>query len=886
MAGVPALATLDQAQAAANFDLMPSASGAGHSFVLGAAANLQRSRPVALGGLLYATPSHGGETSYWGANVALVHSNYFWFGILEKTTFGFASSSQSSQPYANLPEGSVIVGSALSDGNSSVRPLFFGGTSAMVHAVTRALQVNNQLSWYSDDNKHTIKVTSAIAQDGFSDQGALNRLGTYSFNSLSDLAAGRPSSFTRTLDATMPRGSQLVGAASIGDYWRPSQSVQLQYGVRVDANHFLTRPSPNPALVESLGLRNDAVPNEVYLSPRIGLQWYYGSSPQIAYAPGAARPPRAVIHLGAGVFQNVATSQLIGPALLSTGLASSSQTVTCVGSAVPIPDWKAFARDSSLIPDRCADGSTGSVFASSAPNVTVFAPRFAQPRSLRAAADWSGPILDNRFVLGVQAISSSGLDQAGVVDINLNATTRFSLSDEAGRPVFVEPNAIVPSTGTVGIASSRVSHAFQFVTLEGSNLAVRANALNVNVKPVTANPYLRWSFTYSLLATREKVNGFTSTVGNPFDTYWSDRQQNGRNTVTVEWNTLPIFDLLYLSAGLQLVSGQKYTPMIAGDVNGDGYANDRAFVFAPNATTDSAMGAGMRALLANGTPAARDCLEKQLGRLAERGSCQAPWAANAGMRIQFNPQKVGLPKRLAVTLDVRNPLGIADLALHGANSVHGWGQLIPPDQNLLFVRAFDPATRQFRYDVNQRFGSTRPQQSSTHTLPYVSLTFALDIGVPRERQLLTQRLDIGRGRPGSRQSSESFKLFGMTTIPNPMNMILQQQESLELTRPQADSLATLSYKFALFADSVWTPISTSLAGLGESYDGGSAYAGYVRAREQTVTYLLTLVPAAKGILSASQRRKLPPQIANYLDERVLRFLRSSTAGDNSSVVVR
>ena len=326
--------------------------------------------------------------------------------------------------------------------------------------------------------------------------------------------------------------------------------------------------------------------------------------------------------------------------------------------------------------------------------------------------------------------------------------------------------------------------------------------------------------------------------------------------------------------------------MIAGDVNGDGYANDRAFVFAPNAATDSATGAGMRALLANGTPAARDCLEKQLGRLAERGSCQAPWTANAGLRIQFNPQRVGLPKRLAVTLDVRNPLGIADLALHGANDVRGWGQLIPPDQNLLFVRGFDPATRQFRYDVNQRFGSTRPQQSSAHTLPYVSLTFALDIGVPRERQLLTQRLDIGRGRPGSRQSAESLKLFGTTTIPNPIGMILQQQDSLELTRRQADSLAVLSYKFALFADSVWTPVSNWLAGLGESYDGGAAYGRYVQARERTVSYLLTLVSAAKGILSASQRRKLPPQIANYLDERVLRFLRSSTAGDNSSVVVR
>jgi hypothetical protein len=53
-----------------------------------------------------------------------------------------------------------------------------------------------------------------------------------------------------------------------------------------------------------------------------------------------------------------------------------------------------------------------------------------------------------------------------------------------------------------------------------------------------------------------------------------------------------------------------------------------------------------------------------------------------------------------------------------------------------------------------------------------------------------------------------------------------------------------------------------------------------------VDYLLSLVPSAKSVLSASQRRKLPPQIMNYLDERVLRFLRSSSAGDAGPLVSR
>ena len=88
------------------------------------------------------------------------------------------------------------------------------------------------------------------------------------------------------------------------------------------------------------------------------------------------------------------------------------------------------------------------------------------------------------------------------------------------------------------------------------------------------------------------------------------------------------------------------------------------------------------------------------------------------------------------------------------------------------------------------------------------------------------------------------------------------------------------------ADSIWTPASRYLAGLPEGYSSGNAYDHYVAAREKTVDYLLTLVPSAKTLLTASQRRKLPLQLSNFLDERVLKFLRSSSSGDVTPVVVR
>ena len=876
---IPRVQSQNLFQGLANFDLMPSASGTGNSFSFGGAGNFQRSKPIDRGGLLLATPGHSDETTFWGLNTSLVHMNYFGFGILSKTTLGFGAQSTTTDPYQEMPEGIVRVTSTLPGGGSSVRSLSFGGNAVQSSSSSQTAQLNNQLSWFSLDNKHTIRVTSAVAHDAFRTTQGQRLSGSFTFNSLADLDAHTPATFTRTLSAAEQSGRQIIGALSVSDYWRPSPGLQVQYGVRADANRFVTTPVLNDALLSLLGVRNDRLPSRVYLSPRIGMQWAYGQSSQIAYAPGAARPPQAMVHAGVGVFQNVAPSTFIAPALNATGLPSSTQSINCVGAAVPFPDWNAFLADPASVPAQCADGSSGTAYASVSPNVALFAPDFRQPRSLRAAADWSGPVLDNRFVLGLQGVLSSGLDQQGLVDANVVRAPRFTLANEGGRPIYAAADAIVPSTGSVAAGAGRVVPEFQSVFIHRSDLGTNARQLSINLKPVTARARLKWDVTYTLLDIREQYFGFASTSDDPFARQWGASLQTPRHNVHLRWNDFPIFDVVYLSASAVVSSGLPYAPMIATDVNGDGANNDRAFVPNPATASDTSVASAMRALLASGSASAHRCLSSQLDHLATRASCQAPWTVSNALQIRFNPRKIGLPKRATVFLTVLNPLGLADLALHGANDVRGWGQRIPPDQNLLYVRGFDPATHEFRYEVNQRFGSTRPRESTARTLPYMSLSVNVDLGVPRERQLLTQRLDAGRGRPGSRADFESLKNLGTSSIPNPMAMLLTQQTELGLSRAQADSLATLSHTFSVFADSVWVPVAQYFVALPEQYRTGDAYTRYVSARERTVDYLLALVPSVNDMLTASQHRRLPIQIANYLDRRVLEFLRSSSLGD-------
>jgi hypothetical protein len=95
-----------------------------------------------------------------------------------------------------------------------------------------------------------------------------------------------------------------------------------------------------------------------------------------------------------------------------------------------------------------------------------------------------------------------------------------------------------------------------------------------------------------------------------------------------------------------------------------GFGNDRAFVFNP-ASSDAATAAGMHALLTSGSPVARACLSSQIGTLAARNSCQGPWVSSANLSISFNPIKLRLPQRANLSFNVSNPLGAADLMLHG-----------------------------------------------------------------------------------------------------------------------------------------------------------------------------------------------------------------------------
>ena len=472
---------------------------------------------------------------------------------------------------------------------------------------------------------------------------------------------------------------------------------------------------------------------------------------------------------------------------------------------------------------------------------------------------------------------SLNMHQPGNMDLNFSAVPRFSLPDESGRPIYVQPTSIVPTTGAIASQDARVSSKYSRVTELRSDLKSESRQLSLRISPVRFSTSFSWSMSYVYANVREQSRGFGSTVGNPLLVDWGRSSFDSRHQIVYNFS-YNLFDYARLSWFGQFRSGLPFTPMVAGDVNGDGYSNDRAFVYKPGSATDPAIAAAMQSLLANGSSEAKSCLAKQLGQLAARNSCQGPWISSASLTVTLNPAKIRMPQRANISFQLSNPLGAADLLMHGSGNLRGWGQTTFPDQSLLYVRGFDPATQRFKYEVNQRFGSPNNAFGAFRTPVTLTAMMRFDLGPTRERQLLTQQLDRGRTHDGDKLPEQLLRaVYGSGGLQNPLATILRQQDSLKLTGAQADSIATLNRTYTIKNDLIWSPIAKYFSALPDRYSHDDAYARYVDGRRATIDLLSDLAPAVRHLLTPEQQRKLPAFVLSYLDPRYLASIRNGTA---------
>jgi hypothetical protein len=892
--GIPTDRLADQASAIVRFDY---SLGEAHTLMLRGdwRGTLQNGTRISA----LSVPSTGGDLRTMGGGAMATLTSHLGRFINEGRVYQ-SSDRQNTEPYLMVPDGRVTVASTLADGTQSLTNLQFGGNPSLPQSQrSRLFEMTDELSWVTSGGAHRFKLGGLLNADRSTIGTIPNQYGTYFYNSLADFEADRPSQFTRTISGHDRLAGSNNAALYVGDAWRESPAFQLTYGLRLEGTRFPTTPAYNPDIETFFGRRTDQTPSELSLSPRVGFTYFMGApaanrngaAGQGAQGAQGGRGAQGgqgggggpggfggfnqaswIFRGGIGEFRGRISSNLVANAVDATGLLGGQSQLTCIGPGVPTPDWASYAADPSTIPTECAAGGpvppNGSF--GQRRNVTLFDDGFGAPKVWRSSLGASRRFFE-RYNFGIDGSFAYGIDQIGSRDLNLDATPKFTLAAERDRPVYSPPTAIFPSTGATTINASRLHPEYGSVNEYMSQLRSTSGQVTVSVGGLTLQG-IAMNVSYTFLRSRDQQNGFPggggfggvgggTTGGDPNQVEWGTSDLERRHSL-LGTMTFPVRPWLDLTAIGRVTAGQAYTPTVSGDVNGDGSRNDRAFIFDPASPliqSDTALVNGMTRLLANASGRARDCLQAQLGYVAARNSCSTPWTPALDFQLNFKPSAFGLDRRLALSLQLQNALVGLDQLLHGSNNLHGWGQPIFPDRTLLFVRGFDPATQEFKYQVNEHFGVANGRNGA-YRIPFqVGLQGRLTVGQDPARQQVRQIFSGPNGEPPTR---ESYKARMARLIPNPFLSTIELDDSLKLalTAEQKTRLHTLSDSLAPRVDQLTSAIADMLMSAGSNPDPQVIFARLSGRTAEARRMAEKAIADLKATLTPAQWDKLPESV--------------------------
>jgi hypothetical protein len=836
-------------------------------------------------------PQTGGDLETTGGGAMATLTSRFGGGLINELRAYYSDQERDIQPYYQVPEGRVRVTSVLEDGARSVSTLTFGGGTLGINSRDRTLEVTNELSWLRGAT-HRIRLGGLFNTTRTTQQIASNPFGSFTFNSLADFEANRPAAFSRSLSVRERESGGYNAALYLGDTWRPRQTLQLTYGVRLEGSGVASQPAHNPEVERVFGFRTDAIPGEVHLSPRVGFSYTLGAR------EGAQ--PLGVLRGGFGEFRARPAFALFGAARDATGLPDAQLQLSCIGAAAPVPDWQAYVAGTAGFPETCSDGDFLAQASGRAPAVTLFDSDFGAPRSWRASLGFQRRVMQFLGV-SIDATYAQGVNLSGATDINLVGAPRFTLADEGGRPVFVSPAAIDPRTGQVGFLDSRVHPQFGSVMMMQSNLSSRTTQLTMGLSGFLPQWRVFFQSSYTLGSSRDQgsaaggfggfgggMGGFgggmggastslPSTAGDPRDRDWaaSDFDRRHMLNLTLGRQVRPWLDVTAIG---RATAGAPFTPLIGADINGDGARNDRAFIFDPSATSDPAVGGAMSRLLEAAPSRVRDCLAEQVGTVAERNSCRGPWSYTLDFRANLRPELPrGLGRRLTISVDAVNSLAGVDRLLHGADGLRGWGQNNRPDAVLLYPRGFDAGSQRFVYEVNERFGTPRQGNLALRNPFQLQVQGQFAVGrVPQGFGGMMMGTGGGRGgrgggwtgatgggAPQAGGQGEGGPVAGMLAraFPNPADRILELRDTLGLTEEQVERLQVVADTLRERQEALRAAVQEQVGGRGQA-DPMEMFRRLQPRLAEARGHSEQALRDAEAILTPEQWARVPAEIRN------------------------
>lgn len=823
---------------------------------------------------------HGRSQDADMGSVQLVYSNIVRERVLHELRAAVSTNGRRSRPDERAPAAIVSVLPSDASLETGAVNFSFGGSGAEALARrTWSFEAQDEMQWFAGGKTHRWKTHVETQLQQGDARGASNTLGTYTYNSIDALAANQPSSFSRTLGSPIRSASVWHGAVALGDYWTITPTFQLLYGGRFDADRMLSGASFNSEAFQTLGRRTDVLASSVGLSPRIGFSWFFGgrdepSVPLISSSLGHFHSaPSGVLRGGIGAFRNTWHADDLLNALGVDGNVGAIRTIQCIGASVPPVDWSLLTQAADL-PTNCQ----GSLV--SAPvRLGTFAPSYAPSTSWRANLGWLGGA--RRWQWSVEGTLSLNTEQPSGFNANLRAGPLFVLPTEANRPVFVDTGDMIATTGlTSAAAARRVSTLGDVIVLtsNGRSISRQLTATVRSVPALLGRTTWRLAYTYGRLDVRER-EGDAFAFADPRYVEWAPGLRDIRHQVLAQAGRV-FGNGVSATVAARLQSGSPFTPVVQGDVNGDGVGGDRAFVFAPSMMSDASSQQAMNGLLRDAPSWARECLVRQLGRPAGLNSCRGPWTLASNAQLSVGGSTLHLGERVNIGINVTNPVAAIDYIAHGKSKLHHWGSPGLPDPTLYVVRGFDPLKQSFRYVVNPGFGNDRAFSGWLDVPLRLTLDVNIDLGAPLPVQTLKRSLTRGRGgaESGTRLTATEIKARYSRTVPNIYSLVMGEADSLLLNREQYEQLTRASKNYQAAADSLWTPLATYLANLPDAYDGAEA----LRRAEETTDRVWDLVRAQgsviRGALSPVQQGMLPQIVLFIINSKEKVKFRFSFSG--------
>jgi Carboxypeptidase regulatory-like domain/TonB-dependent Receptor Plug Domain len=574
--------------------------------------------------------------------------------------------------------------------------------------------------------RHTLKVGTNNILSNTTNEFFLLGNGAYRFRNMADFAANRPNQYTRNvracpvalvnnaagqavvcpqLDVPVAEFSSLEWSVYAQDEWQATDRLLVTPGIRFGGTRLKDAPEPVAALEAAFTepggtrpLKSDEVPS------------FTGVSPRLAFTYDAAGDGGRLVRGGVGLLIGRAPAVLAGNVFQTERplLRVDCRRPTGAGpNPVPVfdPAELLAGERGANNPAVCASGAGPS----GNPEHAVFSRGFELPKTLKANLGYTH-LLGETTRLGVDLIFSRTRDNYFVQDLNLQ-DAQFSLANEAGRPVFVQNARFNPLFGAGNErlrnpAFNRVFYNVSDAEARSLNLSLEAEHRPSAAVQLGARYALTRASDNSSFGCCTSQEGFDEpTAGDP--NFVGDAGDDRRGTwgpSDFERRHTFVLNFLYRAphgiraSGIwRSTSGTPWTPIVEGDVNGDGIAgNDRAYVGDALVFATPADEARFDALV-------RDfgCLQQSLGRIVGRNACRNPWFHSVDLRLAKDIRTFGR-QRAELLLDFFNVLNFLN---------DDWGRFMGvfgDNAELLQVQGFNRTANTITYRVNEDFGRTRP----------------------------------------------------------------------------------------------------------------------------------------------------------------------------------